>query len=93
MGQHPGIITSLVNIESIKRWGNQVGQHPGMMGQHKTEWWVNMLRNLHLHHQTNRAGNRIGSSLGYDIIKTHGGEIQVKTQGGKEVSYYSNAIG
>lgn len=24
-----------------------VGQHPGMVGQHKTEWWVNMEQNLH----------------------------------------------
>lgn len=26
-------------------WG--VGQHPGMVGQHKTEWWVNIKQNLH----------------------------------------------
>lgn len=24
-----------------------VGQHPGMVGQHKTEWWVNLEQNLH----------------------------------------------
>jgi hypothetical protein len=23
-----------------------VGQHPRMVGQHKTEWWVNMVQNL-----------------------------------------------
>jgi hypothetical protein len=25
-----------------------VGQHAGMVGQHKQEWWVNMRRNLQL---------------------------------------------
>ena len=25
-----------------------MGQHAGMVGQHKQEWWVNMRRNLHL---------------------------------------------
>ena len=24
----------------------RVGQHPRMVGQHKTEWWVNMEQNL-----------------------------------------------
>ena len=24
-----------------------VGQHPRMVGQHETEWWVNMEQNLH----------------------------------------------
>jgi hypothetical protein len=24
-----------------------VGQHPRTVGQHKTEWWVNMEQNLH----------------------------------------------
>lgn len=26
----------------------RVGQHPRMVGQHKTEWWVNMEQNLQL---------------------------------------------
>jgi anaerobic selenocysteine-containing dehydrogenase len=36
MGHHAGI--------SFEGWVNITG----MVGQHKTEWWVNMLRNLHL---------------------------------------------
>jgi len=44
VGQHPGII-KLKMFEIKKRgWVNITG----MVGQHKTEWWVNMLRNLHL---------------------------------------------
>ena len=42
VGQHPGII-KLKMFEIKKRgWVNITG----MVGQHKTEWWVNMLRNL-----------------------------------------------
>ena len=26
----------------------EVGQHAGIMGQHKKEWWVNMARNLQI---------------------------------------------
>jgi hypothetical protein len=30
-----------------------VGQHAGMVGQHKQEWWVNMRRNLQSDKHTN----------------------------------------
>lgn len=32
----------------------RVGQHPRMVGQHKTEWWVNMEQNLQ---HVNTTGN------------------------------------
>ena len=37
-----------VNIPEINSFLKiiQGGQHPGMGGQHKTEWGVNMVRNL-----------------------------------------------
>ena len=44
VGQHPRIM----NKESQKSLLKEVGQHPRTVGQHKTEWWVNMVQNLHL---------------------------------------------
>jgi hypothetical protein len=26
---------------------HRAGEHPGTVGEHNQEWWVNMLRNLH----------------------------------------------
>lgn len=43
VGQHPRIIQLKFN----RLIGLGVGQHPRIVGQHKTEWWVNMLQNLH----------------------------------------------
>jgi hypothetical protein len=44
VGQHPRIETA--KNENAIIFG--VGQHPGMVGQHKTEYWVNMEQNLQL---------------------------------------------
>ncbi len=33
-----------------------------------------------LYYKTNRTRNGIGLSLGYDIVKAHGGEIKVETK-------------
>ena len=41
VGQHARISTA----EKRKHPNLGVGQHAGMMGQHKQEWWVNMRRN------------------------------------------------
>ena len=47
VGQYPGITTHLVEIYDLTLCHvKEVGQHVGMMGQHKQEWWVNMVRNL-----------------------------------------------
>jgi len=48
VGQHAGIL----NAENRNVLKTRVGQHAGMVGQHKQEWWVNMVRNLHLNLET-----------------------------------------
>ena len=40
MGQHAGIVQIQLHVSG---WVNITG----MVGQHETEWWVNMVRNLH----------------------------------------------
>ncbi len=42
VGQHAGISIA-ENRDILKK---KMGQHAGMVGQHKQEWWVNMRRNL-----------------------------------------------
>jgi hypothetical protein len=46
-GQHAGISTADKRSFPIL----QAGQHAGMVGQHKQEWWVNMRRNLQANRQ------------------------------------------
>ena len=33
--------------------------------------------------KADRTGNRVGSILGYDIVKAHGGELKVETKEGE----------
>ena len=47
MGQHPGIFKSTQFENHKKGWVNITG----MVGQHETERWVNMKRNLQLVHR------------------------------------------
>jgi len=42
VGQHTGISSVIKRSSRIRL----VGQHAGIVGQHKQEWWVNMRRNL-----------------------------------------------
>jgi hypothetical protein len=42
VGQHARISIA----QNRKPLKNEVGQHAGTVGQHKQEWWVNMVRNL-----------------------------------------------
>ena len=41
MGQHAGIVQIQLHVSG---WVNITG----MVGQHETEWWVSMVRNLHI---------------------------------------------
>ena len=45
VGQHPGTIESKQFEKSERGWVNITG----IVGQHETERWVSMLRNLHLY--------------------------------------------
>ena len=47
MGQHPGIFKLLYKKGHLFFLKNGWVNISGMVGQHKSEWWVNMVRNLH----------------------------------------------
>jgi hypothetical protein len=59
VGQHPRIRPNI-------RVPKGVGQHTRMVGQHKSERWVNMEQNLHL-----GGGMDMPGSLKYSDISCH----------------------
>jgi hypothetical protein len=47
---------------NMQEWHlHRAGEHPGTVGEHNQEWWVNMLRNLQKSLATAKTPSGIGS--------------------------------